>query len=151
MSLYEDLSVGQVFESSTRKVTQDEIRSFADLSGDFNPLHLDETWVRKNTTFRTVIAHGLLMTSITSGLPTPGLDDLRVLAYLGLDRKFVLPAYPEDEVRARHTVATLRISRSDSSIGIVSMSVELLNQRDETLQTGTDTYLVARSEVRSND
>ena len=141
---FDDLELGHRFETVERTVTNDDIVKFAKLSGDHNPLHVDEAWVRANTGFGSVIAHGLLMTAITSGLSAPGLDDLKILAYLAVSRDFVGPAYPGDTVHAVSTVMETRPSSSNPTRGIVAIETELINQDGVVLQRGLDTYLVAR-------
>lgn len=64
---FEDLEPGLRIVSPRRTVTEADIVAFAGLSGDFNPLHVDELTARR-TAFRGRIAHGLLIQSIGSGL-----------------------------------------------------------------------------------
>ena len=84
----EDLAPGAEFRSAGRTVTESDIMAFAGVSGDFNRLHTDEPWVRENTPFRGRIAHGLLVLAMSSGLATPGLDDVEIIAYLEETRRF---------------------------------------------------------------
>jgi acyl dehydratase len=141
---FEDLEVGQEFISAGRTITEADIGAFAGLSGDYNPLHTDETWVRQNTPYRGRIAHGLLVLSIAEGLHTPVLDELEVIAFLQVDRRFVAPTYPGDTIRARWTVQALRESRSRPETGVVTLGAEVTNQDGATVQSGTDVDLVAR-------
>lgn len=72
---YEDLKVG-MFHETEHVITEDDIQAFAEVSGDFNPLHMDEDFA-KNTVFGQRIAHGALTASYISGilgnnLPGPG-------------------------------------------------------------------------------
>ncbi len=138
----DDIEVGAEYESEPRTVEQDDIARFADLSGDFNPLHVDPEWVRHNTEYTQCIAHGLLMLAIGSGLRCPGLDDWHIQAYLAVNRRMVAPAYPGDTVRAKSVVTDVRRSTSRPESGIVKVEVALINQDGHTLQSGTDTYLV---------
>lgn len=64
---FDDVKVGDEWESLGRTVTEADLVNFAGLSGDFNPIHVDHEFARK-TPFRQVIAHGLLVFSIGSGL-----------------------------------------------------------------------------------
>ena len=64
---FDDVQIGQEWESPGRTVTQADIVNFAGLSGDFNPIHIDHEFC-KNTPYRQPIAHGLLVFSIGSGL-----------------------------------------------------------------------------------
>jgi len=64
---FDDLVTGTRIESPRRTVTEADIVAFAGLSGDYNPLHTDQTHASR-TPFRGRIAHGLLIQSIGSGL-----------------------------------------------------------------------------------
>lgn len=134
---------GDVWRSVGRTVTEADIVNFAGVSGDFNRLHTDEKWVKAHTPFEGRIAHGLLTLAITSGLRTPGLDELEILAYLEVGRRMVGPVRPGDTIHATHRVAEVRESASRPGTSIVKVEVEVANQRGETVQAGTDTYLVA--------
>jgi acyl dehydratase len=137
------MKAGDVWRSLGRTVTEADIMAFAGVSGDFAPLHTDEQWVKANTPFGGRIAHGLLTLAITSGLKTPGLDDLAFLAYLEVSRRMVAPVYPGDTIHATHTVAEFRPSASRPGTAVVKVEVEVRNQRDEVVQRGFDTFLVA--------
>lgn len=142
--LFDDLEQGQEFASAGRTITESDIGAFAGLSGDYNPLHTDEQWVREHTPFRGRIAHGLLILSISEGLRTPGLDELEVIAFLNVERSFSAPVYPGDTIRARWTVQELRESRSRPEAGVVTLAVAVTNQDRVVVQRGTDVDLVAR-------
>ena len=138
----EDLSVGREVATAKRTLTEADIAAFADLSGDFNPLHTDEGFVKEHTPYRGRIAHGLLVLAMSSGLQSE-LDGVQSVAYLEERREFVAPAYPGDTIQARWTVDEVRPSRSRPGTGVVSLSVAVLNQDGEVLQRGTDVWLVA--------
>ena len=57
---YDDVDVGQDWESPGRTITETDIVNFAGISGDFNPIHMDHEFA-KTTPFRRPIAHGLLV------------------------------------------------------------------------------------------
>ena len=64
---WEEWAIGAEFFSSARTITEADIVNFAGISGDYNPLHIDEEFCR-NTQFGTRIAHGPLVYSIATGL-----------------------------------------------------------------------------------
>jgi 3-hydroxybutyryl-CoA dehydratase len=83
-------------------VTAADVQGFADLSGDHNPVHLDEDFAR-TTRFNGRIAHGMLSASfvstvIASRLPGPG------TIYLSQNLVFKAPVRIGDTVEARVTV-----------------------------------------------
>jgi 3-hydroxybutyryl-CoA dehydratase len=64
---FADLEVGHEVVTHSRTITDADVREFAGVSGDFNPLHLSETYTAE-TPFGEPIAHGALLFAITSGL-----------------------------------------------------------------------------------
>jgi acyl dehydratase len=82
--------------------------------------------------------------SIASGLRTPTIDDLAVIAYLSVERSFTGPTYVGDTISARWRVGELRPSRSRPECGVVSLEIEVRKSNGAVVQRGRDVYLVAR-------
>jgi 3-hydroxybutyryl-CoA dehydratase len=100
----DDLAVG-MSASYERLITVADIEAFAAVSGDHNPVHLDEAYA-KTTRFKGRIAHGMLgasfiSTVLASQLPGPG------TVYLGQTLAFKRPVRPGEKVETRVTVATI--------------------------------------------
>lgn len=100
----EDLSVGMdaFYE---RQVTRTDIQAFADVSGDDNPLHLDEDYAAQ-TMFNGCIAHGMLSAGYISkilGTQMPGPGTI----YLSQSIRFRAPVRPGDRVEARAKITGL--------------------------------------------
>lgn len=100
----EDLNVGRQVEVA-RTVTDADIVKFAEASGDFNPVHLDEAYAQ-TTPFKGRIAHGMLSAAFISAalaneLPGPG------SVYLSQNLKFKRPVRPGDEVVTRVAVTKI--------------------------------------------
>ncbi|MFA5860573.1 MAG: MaoC family dehydratase [Candidatus Thermoplasmatota archaeon] len=91
-----DVSVGMEV-LYTREVTDGEVEAFAEACGDRNPLHFDEAYAQRNTSFGGPIAHGLLTASFVSAALSrlPG-----VAIYLDQDLHFVKPVRRGDVVTA---------------------------------------------------
>ncbi len=105
----EDLDVGQTAELQ-HTVTDGDIRAFAAVSGDDNPVHLDEAYAA-STPFKTRIAHGMLSAGYISAvlgtrLPGPG------AIYLSQTMNFLRPVRIGDEVRTRATVSAIDAERA---------------------------------------
>ena len=101
---FTELSVGQSAELAT-VVTDDMIRTFADVTGDTNPLHLDEAAAAR-TRFGGRIAHGMLSAGFISavvGTRLPGFGAI----YLSQALRFTRPVRPGDTITARVEVAEL--------------------------------------------
>ena len=140
---YEDYRVGDQFETPGRTIGADEVRQFADLTGDHHRLHLDAEFGRASM-FGERISHGLLGMALVNGLAYGTvIDSDYVLAFLGISWKFVAPIRFGDTLRASIRIADRRPTRKPTQ-GIVVEAIQLLNQRDELLQEGEFTFLVAR-------
>ena len=97
----DEISMGQEAEFS-KTVTEADIQMYAKVSGDVNPVHMDEDFA-KTTIFKTRIAHGMLSAGFISAilgtkLPGPG------CIYLSQSLKFLAPVMIGDTVTARATV-----------------------------------------------
>lgn len=141
---YEDFEVGQVIETGGITVTEAHVVAFAGLSGDFNPLHTDETWAAHGP-FGTRIAHGQLGMVLASGLINQtGMHKGTTIALLGIrDWKFTGPIRFGDTIRVRVTIEAKReTSRPDR--GILMRKIQVLNQRGEVVQVGHSDLMVRR-------
>ena len=121
--------------SVTKIFTQEEIEKFADLSGDHNPIHLDEEHA-KGTRFGRRIAHGMLTSSLISnviGNELPGVGSI----YLSQTLQFLAPVFAGDTITARATVTSVREDKP-----IVKLETVCANQRDEIVIKGEATVLV---------
>jgi 3-hydroxybutyryl-CoA dehydratase len=88
--------------SFTKTITEHDVFEFADASGDFNPLHVDEEYARRSM-FGGRIAHGILTAGIIStvlGGEIPGLGTI----FVELHIRFIRPVYLGDTVTATATV-----------------------------------------------
>ena len=114
----EDLSVGQSAER-VHAVTEADIAAFAAVSGDTNPLHLDEAYAAK-TPFKGRIAHGMLGASYLSAvlgteLPGPG------SVYLSQSLRFRRPIRIGDVVTARVSVAAIDTDKARVTLETVCL------------------------------
>ena len=137
---FDDVEVGQQWESPGRTVTEADIVNFAGLSGDFNPIHVDHEYARK-TPFRKPIAHGLLALSIGSGL---GMycPPMRTLAFLGIkDWQLKEPVFVGDTLHIRCKVQE-KEARSRGRRGVISWHRQIINQDDKVVQEGIVQTLV---------
>jgi 3-hydroxybutyryl-CoA dehydratase len=102
---FEDLSLGMSYETH-HVITEKDIELFAEVSGDRNPLHMDEEYASK-TNFGQRIAHGALTASYISGilgnnLPGPG------SIFTGLSMRFRRPVFIGSEVTVRVEVTEMQ-------------------------------------------
>jgi acyl dehydratase len=138
----EEFKEGQVDESRARTITETDVIQFSWISGDVNPMHTDAVHSAKSPIGQR-IAHGALGLSVATGLSASlGYLDGTAIAALGIDEwKFLKPIFFNDTIRLRATVVTARPT-SKPDRGVLVRRMELLNQRDEVVQTGLMTTLV---------
>ncbi len=137
---FDDVEIGQEWESLGRTVTEADIVNFAGLSGDFNPIHIDHEFA-KTTLFRKPVAHGLLIWSMGSGL---GLfaPPMRTQAFMSIRAwHFDEPVFIGDTIRARSKVLDKEV-RARGRRGVITWAREIRNQDDKVVQHGVTLTLV---------
>jgi acyl dehydratase len=147
---FEDFEVGQKSYTVGRTITESDIVAFAGLSGDYNQIHTDSQFA-ENTPYGQRIAHGLLVTSVASGLiAQSGLIEGTVLAFREINNwKFAKPTYIGDTVRVEVEVQKTKALRRLGG-GAVEIALSVLNQKDEVVMKGVWTVLmVSRPEAEA--
>ncbi len=145
---FEEFSVGEVFETYARTITEADLVNFAGMTGDNNPLHMDEEFAA-STPFGGRIAHGPFFVGLTFGLLSQfDLLERTVMALRRVSWQFDGPVRPGDTVRVRAIVTELKENPSKSDRGNLSMDVVILNQQDEEVQSGSFTAVMARQPAR---
>lgn len=138
---FDDLLEAQSLASSRVTLTETHIVLFAGLTGDFNPLHMDDQSAREGV-FGRRIAHGMLAHSMSTGMRSE-IDDWAIIAFLETRRRFKAPVFAGDTLHYVAQVAELRKSTSNPSRGIAKVTLRLLNQSGEVVQEGDDVFAVA--------
>jgi 3-hydroxybutyryl-CoA dehydratase len=137
---FDDVQVGQEWESLGRTLTECDIVNFAGLSGDFNPIHIDHEFAR-STPFRRPIAHGLLVFSLGSGLTTHS-PPMRTLAFLGIKEWYFRgPVFAGDTLRVLSKVFN-KEARGRGRRGIITWQRQVINQERKIVQEGITQTLV---------
>jgi acyl dehydratase len=127
---FEQFEVGQAFETMSRTVTEADIAAFAGLSGDYNPLHTDEEFM-KGSPFGGRIAHGMLCASIGTGMANQiGIFEGTTIAVVQLTLKFTGAVRPGDTIRLKLTCQALKESAKGDK-GTATFQGQLFNQREE--------------------
>src|SRR4051812_14479053 len=138
--VFDDLVLGDEWESPARTVTEADVVLFAGLSGDFNPLHSNHE-LSKSGPFGRPVAHGILGLAIATGLIThaPRMETLAFLAIL--EWKFIAPIGFGDTIRVISRVEGLQ-AQARGRRGIVTWHRRVLNQDSITVQEGRTQTLV---------
>ncbi len=144
---FEDFEVGLRIVTAGRTVTEADVVNFAALSGDYNMLHTNAEYA-KASPFGARIAHGLLVTSMVTGLVdrTGVLEDTTIAFREINEWKFVRPVYLGDTIYAILEVERTRPLRRLGG-GAVTIVVEVRNQKEETVMKGRWTVLMASREA----
>ncbi len=140
---WDDAKVGDVCVSPSVTVTEVMINTYADLTGDHTPVHVDEAFA-KTTEFGTRVAHGLLGLSLADGLKTK--SDYRFLPgmSLGWTWDFAGSIKINDTVHVKFSVGSMRPTKSKPGWGIVVLPSELINQHGVVVQKGEHRLMVLR-------
>ena len=143
MGLYfEEFRVGEKLTTEKRTVTEDDIMTFARVSGDDNRIHTDPEF-SKTTIFGKQVAHGLLGLAIASGLAwQTGILDGTVIAFREVKEwKFIKPVFIGDTISVDlETVETKALPRIGG--GSVTITLEVKNQNEEVCHRGVWTVLM---------
>jgi len=122
------LTVGQTYETSFA-ITADLIEGFSRVTGDYNPIHLDEDYARQ-TIFEKRVAQGMLGAGLLSGVlgcQFPGIGTV----YLSQTLKFLKPVFIGDEITLRLEVLEIINAKNR-----VRLETEFTNQKGEAVITG---------------
>jgi 3-hydroxybutyryl-CoA dehydratase len=129
-----DLKIGDTF-STSKQITDAVVRAFAELSGDFNPIHLDEEFASK-TRFGRRIAHGMISGALISAVLGYEFKE-RKIVYLSQTLKFTAPVFLDDTVTATATVANIRADKP-----VVTLETVCTNQSGETVVKGVAVVMI---------
>ena len=121
-------TVGQK-ASFSKKITEHDVATFAEISGDKNPVHLDESYA-KQTRFGKRIAHGTLGMGLISAVLGNILTGHGTV-YMSQQIKFVKPVYFDDTIRANVDITAIRADK-----GIVTLKTICTNQQNEIVAEG---------------
>ena len=137
---FDDVQVGQEWQSLGRTITEADIVNFAGLSGDFNPIHVDHEFC-KTTVFRKPIAHGLLILAVGSGLGL-AFPPMRTLAFIAIKEwKFLEPVFVGDTIHV-HARLLEKEERSRGRRGVITWQRQIINQHGKPVEEGQIVTLV---------
>ena len=139
--LFDEVEVGETHETPGITVTEWHVMGFAAVSMDYFELHTNDEYARR-TQFGSRVAHGLLGLALADGLKHRSTFQVEAIASLHWSWDFRAPILVGDTIRARLRVSGKKASRSKPDRGTVTVEYEVLNQRDEVVQTGTNRMMV---------
>ncbi|MFT4615172.1 MAG: 3-hydroxybutyryl-CoA dehydratase [Bacteroidia bacterium] len=136
---FDEITIGQT-ASYSKEVGEQDIVQFAVVSGDANPIHLDEEFAA-GTQFKERIAHGMLTGAIISAalameLPGPG------SIYISQSLRFTAPVTIGDTVTVK-----LEVTEKNDRRGFVTLSTIAYNQHDKRVATGTAELMAPKEKM----
>ncbi len=131
------------FPAIEKTITHDQIRRYSRVSGDLNPVHLDEEFAAQSS-FGRIVAHGMMTLAFLSEMMTAQFG-INWLSTGSLKVRFKRPAYPGDTLR---TWGQVTDKKEASEHTLVKCDVALRNaNNDEDLITGTATLRLPKDEL----
>ncbi|MEO8847608.1 MAG: MaoC family dehydratase [Casimicrobiaceae bacterium] len=135
---FDEMAAGDAFTSAVT-ITEAHIATGAGLIGDFNPLHVDETFARASR-YGTRILHGVITAALMGG-PIGMIFHGTALAYLEQSTRFLLPLRIGDTLTTTWTVAAL-LPKPRHQSGIVTLGVAGRNQHGSVVAEGSGKVMV---------
>ena len=126
-----EIQEGKALNSVVKHITQEKINLYAEASGDFNPIHLDESFAAK-TPLGGTIAHGMLNLAYVSEMMAAAFGR-SWLSEGKLRAKFKEPARPGDTLTINGKINCVE---QKDDVSYANCSFECLNQKGETIVTG---------------
>jgi 3-hydroxybutyryl-CoA dehydratase len=126
-----EIQEGKVLNSVVKNITQEKIKLYAEASGDFNPIHVDESFAAK-TPLDGTIAHGMLSLAYVSEMMTMAFGR-SWLSGGKLRAKFKEPARPGDTLTISGKIDCIE---QKDDVSYANCSFECRNQKGETLVAG---------------
>ena len=135
---FESLHVGDTIDGPTFAVSRESIRLFCDASLDYNPLHLDDDYMKGNfgkTNFGGIIMHGMNNFGLISRMITDWAYP-RDAVHRRLETRWLKPVRPGDTIQPS---GILKSKQETTKSRWITIDVEVRNQKDERIATGEAT------------
>jgi acyl dehydratase len=147
---YDDVDIGRRFETRSHVVSDEDLERFSDLTHDHHALHRDDAFAR-SMGFPRRIAHGLFGLALMEGLKSElGLYETTSVASLGWEEvRFRKAIVSGDEVHVRVRLDAKRPSKKEGR-GVVTESVDLINQDGEVAISATHATLLITREAKAS-
>ena len=138
---FDQISIGDE-TSFDIEITEERVQAFAELSGDFNPLHMDESFA-KRVSFEKRVVHGMLLISFVSrliGMHLPGQNSL----ILSQNFNYIKPAFIGDKIKVKGIV----VAKSQVAQAITLQNSICRDDKEE-LVSGETKVMILQSKKKS--
>jgi 3-hydroxybutyryl-CoA dehydratase len=129
------LKLGDVVDGRSFAVSRESIREFCDASLDYNPLHLDDSYMAGNfgkTNFGGVIMHGMTNFAVITRMLTDWAH-AQGAVHRRLETRWLKPVHPGDTLRPH---ARIKAKQATARSRWVTLEIEMRNQQDEVVAVG---------------
>ena len=134
---YEDYKVGDSAEF-TKTITEKDVMTFAEVTGDFNPIHVNPEFA-KTQMFGKQVAHGALSSGLISAVLGTKLFGPGIL-YAGQTVKFEKPVFFGDKLTAVATVKDM-FTKKEGKLKFIICDTIVKNQNDDVVTSGEGTIV----------
>lgn len=144
MTGFDSIAEGDTFQGASFAPTRETIREFCDASLDYNPLHLDDDYMKGSfgkTTFGGIIMHGMTNFGVLTRMLTDWAYDHDAI-HRRLETRWRSPVRPGDVITP-HARITQKVTTHRSRW--VTLAVEMRNDRGDTVATGEATVEFPRA------
>jgi acyl dehydratase len=141
---FDEFNVGDEFFTASRTITESDVVTFAGLSGDFNPIHMNKEFA-DNSPLKGRVAHGMLVESIATGLGNQlGIFEGTTIAVLSMTINYKGAVKFQDTIHLELKVVE-KTQTSKPERGIVIFQTNVKNQKDELVIDGQWVVMMTRS------
>jgi acyl dehydratase len=139
---FEEVEIGTSYTTRGRTITEGDIVQFAALTGDDNPMHTNDEYMKTHPMGKRV-AHGMLTLSYAIGqIYQLGFMERTVIAFRSVEMKFSLPVFVGDTLHSVVTIVDKKEARRLGG-GTITAEVKIINQEGKTVQSGSMVLILA--------
>ena len=135
---WDDYKVGDSAKF-TKKITEEDVMKFAEVSGDYNPIHVNPEFA-KTQMFGKQVAHGIISAGLISAVMGVELFGPGIL-YGEQTVRFIKPVFFDDDLTAVATVKE-KFTKKDGKLKFIKCDTKVYNQNDELVTDGEGVVLV---------
>ena len=142
---FDDFKIDDRLATHGRTVTEADVANYAGVTGDINPLHMDEAYAR-GTRYGRRLPHGQLIFALALGLAERVIAPLfhdSIVAFYGVDRmRFIKPVFIGDTIHLERRVSAL--APRDDGTGLLTFEDQVVNQDGTLCLRYEPSYLLKR-------